>query len=229
MESDAIASRRRRGRDGVRRFGSPVGLAGVLLCVLLPFLSASCSGDEATGADAAELRKTWRVTWTGTDILTGGRPDVAWADDATSPPRRLSDAEVVDLLGDRPSPLRPQPFGWAALVLVVAALAVAASGVTRRRAAITAGLALTGGLALLAATLLAREQATELVAEVLRRGVTGSDPSAAGEPIRSWEYYPGVRDLFRFGIGFWLATGGLALVGMTNVALAVPGRSPDPP
>lgn len=228
MESDAIASRRRRGRDGIRRFGSPVALAGVLLCLLLPFLTASCSGSEEPPDDPPVLPQAWRVTWTGTDILTGGRPDVAWADHGTGPPLRISDAEVVDLLGDRPPPLRPQPFGWAAVVLVVAALAVAASGVTRRRAAITAGLALVGGLGLLAATLLAREQATELVAEVLRRGATGSDPPP-GEPIRSWEYYAGVRDLFHFGFGFWLATGGLFLVGMTNVALAVPGRNPDPP
>jgi hypothetical protein len=218
----AVAPTRHRGRVAARRLGSPLGLAGVLLCLLLPFLTASCSG----GSPEAGLGQKWRVTWTGVDVIAGGRPDVAWAGaDDPGPPRRLSDAEVVDLLGEPPSWPGTQPFGWAALILVVAALAVAASGATRRRAAITAGLALVAGLALLAATLLAREQAVDMAADVLRGTVAGPDPSS-DEPVRNPDLYRAVRDLFRFGYGFWLASGALFLVGMTNVALAVPDRRP---
>ena len=212
----------------MRRYGSPVGLVGVLLCLVLPFLTASCSGTGPPGEEPLEQRQTWQVTWTGTDVLAGGRPDVAFAiGDNPSPPRRLGNAEVVELLGDRPAPLRPQPLAWAAVALIMTAIAVAASGETRRRAAVTAGLALVAGLALLAATLLAREQATEQVAEMLRRASVGSGASPT-EPVRSWEHYARTRGLFGFGYGFWLSTGVLLLVGMTNVALAVPGRRPRP-
>src|SRR5690242_18608998 len=137
MTSDTIATGRRRGRDGLRRFGSPVGLAGVLLCLLLPFLSASCGGA------APELPQAGRLTWTGTDIVTGGRPDVYYTDHrAAAPPHRIGAAEVAKRFEKRPPPLRPQPWAWVAVALTVAAIAVAASGVTRRRAAVTAGLTL---------------------------------------------------------------------------------------
>jgi hypothetical protein len=97
----------------------------------------------------------------------------------------------------------------------------------RRHAATVAGLLLLAALALYAATLLAREQAIDAVAEVLRRSFSMSDEPPS-EPIQQWEQYPWVRDRFRFEYGFWIATGTLFLLGMVNVARAVPIRSRAP-
>jgi hypothetical protein len=47
----------------------------------------------------------------------------------------------------------------------------------------------------------------------------------AGEPpqrARDWEHYGWLRDQVSLRYGFWAVAGGLLVVGMTNVALAVP-------
>ena len=54
-----------------RRLGSPAGLVLAGLCLGLPFLSASCDSPE-------QPHVQWEVTYTGADVLTGGRPDVAF-------------------------------------------------------------------------------------------------------------------------------------------------------
>jgi len=206
-------------RPVVRRLASPVGLALTVVCLALPFLSASCSGDAPP--DAPDARQQWRVSYTGADILVGGKPDVAWADHTRpGPPQRLSEAELVDLIGQPATPLSPQPLAWLAVVLIAGALAAAALRGTRQRATVTAGLALVAALALYAATLLARDQAVDAVAEVLRRVASGSS-APSKEPIREWEYYGWVGGRFRFGYGLWITIGILLALSLANAAEAV--------
>jgi hypothetical protein len=206
----------------LRRLTEPAVLALVVVCVLLPFISASCTSKDVPAQD----RREWRVTYDGLDILVGGQPDVAMAEGG--PLRTLNRREIVDLIGSEPSALRPQPLAWLALALVATAAVVTATRQRRWHAATVAGLLLLATLALSAATLLAREQAIDAVAEVLRPYIGSSQPEPPSTPIRQWEQYPWVRGRFRFGYGFWIAAGTLFLLGMVNVARAVPIRSRAP-
>jgi hypothetical protein len=208
----------------LRRLAEPTALAMVVVCVLLPFFSASCNGEQQPVP--VQERQQWRVTYDGVDILVGGQPDVARADGG--PLRTLEGRELVDLLGSEPSALRPQPLAWLAVALVVTAMVATATRRSRRHAATVAGLLLLAALALYAATLLAREQAIDAVAEVLRPYIGSSQQQPPSTPIREWENYPWVRDRFRFEYGFWIAIGTLFLLGMVNVARAVPIRSRAP-
>lgn len=167
------------GRRLVRRLASPAGLLLAALCLVLPFLSGACLGEPSQGVPEQQ-RQQWRVTYTGVDILIGGQPDVAWADaNSQGRLRLLDEADLLDLMGQPPSPLRPQPLAWLAVALIAAALAATALRATRRRAAVTAGLALVAALALYAATLLAREQAVDTMAGVLRHAFVHLDRVAA--------------------------------------------------
>jgi hypothetical protein len=211
----------------LRRLASPAGLALAVACLALPFLSASCSGDAPP--DRPEVRQQWQVSYTGTDILVGGEPDVAWADESRpGPPRRLSEAEVVDLIGQPATPLSPQPLAWLALALIAAAMAATALRGARQRATVTAGLALVAAVALYAGTLLARDQAVDAVAEVLRRVASGS-AAPSSEPVREWEHHGWVGGRFRFEYGLWTAIGILLAVSLANAAQSIrwPARSPN--
>jgi hypothetical protein len=75
----------------LRRLVSPAGLVLVLLTLLLPFVSGACTPQTQTGV-RQEQREGWRVTYDGTDLLVGGRPDVEFADVSSNGRlRRLSD------------------------------------------------------------------------------------------------------------------------------------------
>jgi hypothetical protein len=207
----------------VRRLANPTALVMVVISLLLPFMSASCSGQVPPGVPHEE-RQQWRVTYDGLDILAGRRPDVAFADRASKGElRTVEGSELSDLIGRRPPAPRPQPLAWLAVALIVVAVAATALRSPRRRAIVVAGLALSAALALYTATLLAREQAVETVAEVLRATASSGQPPST--PVRQWESYPWVRDRFQFEHGFWIAIGTLVAVGMTNTAVAVPGRT----
>jgi hypothetical protein len=207
----------------LRRLVSPAGLVLVLLALLLPFVSGACTPQTQTGV-RQEQREGWRVTYDGTDMLVGGRPDVDFADESSNGRlRRLSDNDVRDLLGDARTKLDPQPLAWLAVALVVAGVVAGVVRSTRWRAVVTAALALAAGLSMVAATLLAREQAIDMAAAILQ-GI-GAPRGQTPPSVRNWEHYDQVRDMFRLRHGFWLATGVLLVVGMTNVALAVPGRT----
>jgi hypothetical protein len=174
-----------------------------------------------------EQGQGWRVTYDGTDVLVGGRPDVEFADESSHGRlRRLSDNDERDLLGDARTDLDPQPLAWLGVALVVAGVVAGLVHSARWRAVVTAALTLAAGLAILAATLLAREQAIDMAAGILQ-GI-GAPREQTPQSPGNWERYDQVRDMFRLGHGFWLATGVLLVVGMTNVAQAVPGRMSAP-
>ena len=189
---------------GLRAAG-PAGLILAGLCLLLPFLSASCDSDEQ--------RVRWQVTYTGTDLLTGGRPDIDFTDDVTREPRhRLDDAEVDQLLGAPPPRLPRQPVAWLAAALLVAALAATALPSRRWRTTATAGLALAAAIVLAGAVMLARPDAIDAVASVVSRvGATSSVRPGAGVSGQ-------VRDLFRFRYGFWTAIALTSTVAVANIA-----------
>jgi hypothetical protein len=211
------------GRPLVARLFSPAGLALAALCLLLPFITAGCATGAPQGLPAQQGQE-WRVTYTGVDVLVGGQPEVAWADQTSNGQlRTLNEAELVKLIGQPPAPPGPQPLAWLAVALMAAALAVTALRATRRRAAVTAVLVLVAAVALYAATLLVREQAADAVAEVLRSAMPSGAGRSSSAPIRDWEHFPWVRDRFELRYGCWAAIGTLLLVGMANVALAVPG------
>ena len=196
----------------VRRLGSPAGLVLAGLCLLLPFFTASCTAEE-------QPRAQWRVTYTGVDVLTGGRPAVALTMDADQQPiRPLDDAELRDLLDAPPAPLGPQPVAWVAAALMVAALAGAALPSPIWRATATAGLAIAAAVVLGGAVVLARQDATDAVATVLSQATSSRDQvPMSGAELRAWDSYPQIRDLFHYLYGFWIALAALFLVGVANV------------
>jgi hypothetical protein len=215
------ARTRSRAAPLVRRLASPAGLILAGLCLLLPFLSASCASEERP-------RLQWRVTYTGVDVLTGGRPDVAFTEDADQEPiHTLDDAELREVLGKPPARLPQQPLAWLAVALMAAALAATALPAPGWRATATAGLALAAAVILLGATMLARQHATDAVAAVLSQ--VAAEPSQSPPSVsqlRQWNHYQQVRDMFRYEYGFWIATAALSAVGVANTVRAF--RDPVP-
>ena len=209
-----------------RRFraASPAGLILAGLCLLLPFLSASCTAPEPPHAQ-------WRLTYTGVDVLTGGRPSVAFTEDADREAiRRLDDAGTERALGKPPEPLPPQPVAWLAVALMAAALAATALPSRAWRTTATGGLAVAAAVVLSGATVLARRDATDAAAVILS-GVVSPPLSGPSVQARSWEHYGQVSDLFRYEYGFWVAVAALTLVGVANTVAAVfpaPGVPRDP-
>lgn len=184
-----------------------MGLVLAGLCLLLPFLSASCAAEEPP-------RVQWRVTYSGVDVLTGGRPEVAFTDDADREPiHRLDDAEAVRVLGAPPTSLPAQPVAWLAVALLVAALAATALPSRSGRRTATAGLAVAAAVVLWGATALARQDATEAVSAVLSRLTTSSTAPA---PTGS-DHHVQVR----YAYGTWLALASLGAVGVANTVGAL--------
>lgn len=220
MPSDQLPRRPAQTRRRVARLASPAGLIMAGLCLLLPFLSASCGSEERP-------RVQWQVTYTGIDVLTGGRPQVAFTDDADREPiHPLDDAGVRRLLGSRPAPLPPQPVAWLAAALMAAALAATALRSRIWRTTATAGLALAAAVVLWGATTLARHDATDAVAAVLSRlAAAPSAPPPTVPQLRQWDHYRQVQDTFRDEYGFWIALAALSAVGAANTVGA--GWRPD--
>jgi hypothetical protein len=198
----------------VRRLASPVGLIMAGLALLLPFMSASCASDQQPSMQ-------WGATYTGVDVVTGGRPDVAFTDDADREPiHTLDDVEVIQLLGALPESLPPQPVAWLAAALMVAALGATALRSRGWRTTFTAGLALAAAIVLWGATTLARHDAADAFAAVFSRIGAPSGPPPTVPELRDWEDYDRIRDAFRYGYGFWIAIVALLAVGTANTLVA---------
>jgi hypothetical protein len=215
-----VVLRRPVARLPVRRLATPTGFGLVALCLLLPVVTASCSGAEIEVPESQSQR--WRVSHTGVDLLTGGQPDVAWDDGYSQRGlRALDEAGLVDLIGQPPAPLRPQPLAWLAIALIATAVVGTTVWWRARWSGILAAAAAMGAAAsLYAATLRARDHAIEATASVLRRALTLS-PDPPSTPLRQWEYFPWVRDQFHLAYGVWIAIGLLLAVGGINLGIAV--------
>jgi hypothetical protein len=200
----------------VRRLASPAGLILAGFCLLLPFLTASCASEE-------EPRSQWRLTYTGIDVVTGGRPEIAMTEDADKTPiHPLDDDELEEWLGAPLDSLPTLPLAWPAAALLLAALAATAVPSRAWRTTTTGGLALAAAVLLAGATVLARHDATDTVAS-LGTGLV-SDRVASPPPVpelRQSNYYGGVSDMFRYAWGLWITLGLLAVVGVANTVEAV--------
>jgi hypothetical protein len=209
-----------------RRLASPVGLLMAGLCLLLPFMSASCATEERAPVQ-------WRVTYTGVDVITSGSPDVDFTADADREPiHRLDDVEVRQLLGTSSAPLPPQPLGWLAAALMTAALAATALATRTWRTTFTAGLAFAAAVVLSGATILARHDATDALAAVMSQfNATSSAPPPTVPQVRAWGSYGEIRDMFRYEYGFWIAVVALFVVGVANTVGVVrdPAHDRDRP
>ncbi|GAB2586731.1 hypothetical protein Aab01nite_51190 [Paractinoplanes abujensis] len=207
----------------LRRLPAPAALVLAALCLLLPFMSASCSTDEPP-------RTQMRVTYTGSDVLTGGTPAIHYTDDAGRKPiHRLDDAEAEALLGPQPLSLPAQPVAWLAVALML--LALAATGLPSRlwRATSLGGLALAAAIVLFGSTVLARRDATDVVAGIfLRSGGSSTDPAPAVAEVRAWDSYDQVAATFRYGYGLWVAVAVLAVVGVAATVEALRSTPAEP-
>ena len=197
-------------------------LAG--LCVLLPFVTASCSTAQSPSEHL-------QVTYTGVDLLTGGKPDVTVIVRSGRRPggqvSRPTDAQ--NLASAVIGPVPPQPLVWVALVLMVAAALAAAVPARLPRATITAGLALAAAVILAGAAYLARTHiADSTTANVIALGRPSRLPPPTTAEIRGYENYQRIRDAFHYGYGVWAALTALSFVGLANGAALV-GRRPRPP
>ncbi|MGX6600550.1 hypothetical protein ACWKSP_00215 [Micromonosporaceae bacterium Da 78-11] len=209
----------RQAAPSVRRLASPIGLILAGLCLSLPFMSASCAGERV---DDNLERVEWQVTYTGVDVVTGGRPEIAFTDDADREPMRTLDrAGVRQLIGTAPPRLPPQPLAWLAAALMVAALAATALPSRIWRTTFTAGIAVAAAVVLWGAVLLARQDATDAVAAKLLEffSMPGSSPSVA--QVRAWDSYGEIRDLFRYGYGVWITIVLLSTVGVANTVRVI--------
>jgi hypothetical protein len=212
------ARTRRRVAPWVQRLASPVGLVMAGLCLLLPFMSASCASQEPQAPQ-------WQVTYTGVDVIAGGRPEVAFTADAGQTPiNTLDDAEVRRLLGGPPTSLPPQPVALVAAALMVAALAATALPSRTWRLTGTAGLALAAAIVLWGATVLARRDATDAVAAVLSQVGDHSGPPMTVPELHEWDSYGPISKMFHYTYGLWVAIAVLSAVGVANTVGA--GRDP---
>ena len=211
MHIDESPPARVRTRGRITRLTSPVGLILAGLCLLLPFLSASCTSDETP-------RVQWRITYTGADLLTGGAPVVASSDDAgRTPIRDLDDAEMAEIGGAEAASLPRQPLAWLAVALMVLALAAAVVPSPIWRTTATAGLAIAAAVLLFGATMLARQDATDTLV-TLSDGLTNSRVREVPDtPARQGARHDQIESTFRYGYGLWTAIAALAAVGLANL------------
>ncbi|WP_306213797.1 hypothetical protein [Actinoplanes sp. RD1] len=196
----------------LQRGTGPAGLVLTALCLLLPFLSASCASEETP-------RQQWRVTYTGVDVLAGTAPEVAFTEDADKTPiRELGAAEAEQLTGAAPLTLPAQPVAWLAVALMAAALG--ATGLPSRawRTTAAAGLSLAAAVVLAGAMVLARRDVTDAVATVLR---SGSASAPVATPVRQWDAYGEVGGMVHYAYGSWIAIALLAAVGVGHLVAAL--------
>ena len=207
-----LAPPRRRAAPLIRRLTSPAGILLAGLCLLLPFVSASCGTEQRSGVQ-------WRATYTGVDVLDRGRPTIAFTDDAAKQSiHTLDDAELHQLLGEPPAPLPAQPLAWLAVALMAAALAATALPASRRRITATAGLCLAAAVLLGGAMMSVRQEALDAVVRQLARANAAPSalPPTVGE-LHRWEQgNPKVGDLVHYEYGFWIAIAALCAVGLAN-------------
>jgi hypothetical protein len=184
---------------------SPVGLAIAAICFVLPFLTASCDPVDAQGTVSPE------ITYTGADMVFGGTGDIRV-------PRyepggyRLERADDTTVLGRPQDGLPVEPFAVLAWALIAAGIAATAIPTARLRAIASAGTALLAGLAVIAATERTRLHIADLVEArypKLLSDVPGTTATA-------------VEQMTHIRYGYWTVLALLVLVGLGNVAVAVP-------
>ncbi len=185
-----------------RRWANPVVLGMALLSFLLPFATVSCGLPDGYG----RAQSGGTTTYTGVQLVVGGRPDVP-ADQLRPAAQR------------RPDRLPPQPLLLGAVLAVLGGLVTAlVVPLPRRRRALVAALAATGALLLLAGQ--------AMVIDLLAVRVRAQSAPPAGKTA---------RDFVGTAFGFWftllLLLGAVAgnLIGLVWGRRATAPAPPAPP
>jgi hypothetical protein len=193
-----------RGASLLGRLASPTGFVLVALCFGLPFLTASCKSDEG------EPRMRGSLSYTGVDLVVGGRVDWYYEVQTDGGIERIDETDLTHhpFGGSPVEPIAVQPFVVAALVLL--------------GAGVLAGLVRPPGL---------RRLTTGAVALVAGVFVVGGAVRAAYQMAAQLEPMTHVgiartREMIMFGSGYWLAVSLLLLLGVGNVAGSL--RVPPP-
>ena len=198
------------GPHSLARLLSPVGFVLAALCMLLPFVTIRIDFEAAS----ASMDGVYQLSYAGHDMLWDGRPDLLLRQDQDGDPSNGLEELRFENFGGAYMFIAPrieqQP--WLYVVAVLVCLGAAAAALPRQwlRAVVSAATALPAALALLAATVLARQGLIDALYALLA-------PDGETPPV----------DLARFvhlGYGFWLALALLTFVGLGNVWYAVPGR-----
>jgi hypothetical protein len=180
-------------------------LAAAAICFLLPFLTASCDPVHTQGMLGPD------ITYTGADMVLGGTGDLRV-------PRyrpggyRLEPSDDTTVLGGPQDRLPVEPFAVGAWVLIAAGIAATAIPTARLRAIASAGSALLAGLAVIAAT----ERTRQHIADLFEARYPRLLSDIPGTTANAVEQMTHVR------YGYWTVLALLVLVGLGNVAVAVP-------
>jgi hypothetical protein len=178
----------------LRKLVSPAGFALALLFFLLPFIAASCDGGDAGSINAS---------YSGFDLATGAQPTITASGQFAQSGGATDLSSILDL-------------GVGALAIITAVLLMAGLAITlfapvRLQLFATLGTVVTAGALLIWTEAAAMSHLRDLVRKVIQTqvpGVTEGMDAALDDAI-------GTR------VGFWLALAALALVLLTNLAIAV--------
>ncbi|MBB5872359.1 hypothetical protein F4553_005793 [Allocatelliglobosispora scoriae] len=184
----------------LRRLLSPTGFVLIGLCFLLPFVTASCSAGPETGAPVGESVEI-SGTYTGTDLLLGGAPDMRYPDTRVQGETKeiVDDDATSSPMNGAIDPLPAQKGAAVTVGLLVLGLIAGVLPWARLRHRLTALAALLAALALV----LTEVRAASLIEETALRSV-GAAPGDSG-----------IDMIFRYG--FWLALGLLIVVAVGNI------------
>jgi hypothetical protein len=189
------------------RLASPAGFVLVGLCFLLPFLTVSCSIDEP------HERIRGSLSYSGTDLVGGGRPDLHLRIDQFSVgTSRIDETDMRrEPFQRRPvDPIAVQPFAVATVVLLAAGALAGLLRPASLRRVTAGGTALVAAVLLVGALLLARNAAARQLAPLV-----GTVAQA--------------RDKIGLGAGAVLALGVLLVLGVGNIvaSFTAPGSPPS--
>jgi hypothetical protein len=179
----------------VGRAGSPLAFVLAGLCLLLPFITISCSGED----NGQSLRGS--VSYTGVDLLVGGRMDVfAEVSDEHGVVQRidLDDVDRSPMGGEVPSIPHQTGIAVGLGLLGLGVLLVLLPHPGWRRL-LVAGVAVAAGVSLFVGGLTGRAAMAGMLTEVFAESAQR------------------VRGRIGYGLGFWLAVGLLAVVVAVNL------------
>jgi hypothetical protein len=178
--------------------------------VLLPFVTIRIDVEAASASEDG----VYQLSYAGHDMLWDGRPDLLLRQDQDGDPSNGLEEFRFENVGGAYMFIAPrieqQPWLYAVAVLVCLGAAAAALPRQWLRAVISAATALPAALAMLAATVLARQGLIGALHALLV-------PEGETPPVD-------LAGLVHLGYGFWLALALLTIVGLGNVWFAVPGR-----
>lgn len=188
----------------VTRLLSPAGFVLAGLCLLLPFMTMSCSSKNQ---DAAVEMGT--ITFTGADLVVGGAPDLKLATEpspGTVEAEFLKDAQANPYLDGSPEGMTPQRSAIAAAALVVAGILISFVPWVRTRQIASAIFALAAAALFYDAFLSTRQLWAEQMLPLV-----SDDPTTLARLI----------EMIHPRFGMWLVMGLLIVTALINVDGAV--------